>query len=109
MTALKGPATATETTSYKQETVQLTGPDSEPLTTITYIQIPAKIELKVTPHISKGELLRLEVTMSRSDFGERPDPAAPPNTTSNDILTTVFVPDDKTIILGGLVKAANPS
>ena len=35
---------------------------------------------------------------------DRPDPDAPPDKTSSHIKTTVFVPDDKTIILGGLVK-----
>jgi hypothetical protein len=48
-------------------------------------------------------LPRLDINLTRSDFGvitgERP-----PDTTSNDINTTVTVPDGSTIILGGLLK-----
>ena len=63
----------------------------------------AGIELDITPHISEGQLLRLEITLSRSDFGTISG-LKPPDTTSSDLKTIVTVPDGSTIILGGMLK-----
>jgi general secretion pathway protein D len=68
----------------------------------------AKLELEITPHISEGDLLLLEVKLTREDFGAT-GPAVngvtpPPNKTSSDVDTIVTVPDGSTIILGGLIK-----
>ncbi len=72
-------------------------------TGVDYQGYDAGITLDIVPHISRGDLLRLDITLTRSDFGtitgERP-----PDTTSNEINTTVTVPDGSTIILGGLLK-----
>jgi len=68
---------------------------------------PSGIELTITPHISEGDLLRLEIEMKRSS---QPPPAGklgekdpPPNKTENTINTIVTVPDKSTIILGGIL------
>ena len=73
----------------------------------TFDEFPSGIELDITPHISKGELLRLEINMTRSN-------QAPPATSGenvppqpkieNNIETTVTVPDKSTIILGGIIQ-----
>lgn len=63
----------------------------------------AGIQLDITPHISEGQLLRLEIMLSRSDFGTITGDK-PPDTTSSDLNTIVTVPDGSTIILGGMVK-----
>ncbi len=72
-------------------------------TAVDYEGYDAGITLEILPHISAGSLLRLEVTLTRSDFGtitgERP-----PDQTSSDINTVVTVPDRSTIILGGMLK-----
>ncbi|MBW7991110.1 MAG: hypothetical protein FVQ84_13995 [Planctomycetes bacterium] len=72
-------------------------------TGVDYQGYDAGITLEIVPHISRGDLLRLDISLVRSDFGtitgERP-----PDTTSNEINTTVTVPDGSTIILGGLLK-----
>ncbi|MBL7145731.1 MAG: hypothetical protein ISS76_15950, partial [Phycisphaerae bacterium] len=72
-------------------------------TGVDYQGYDAGITLEIVPHISRGDLLRLDIKLERSDFGtitgERP-----PDTTSNNIDTTVTVPDGSTIILGGLLK-----
>ena len=63
----------------------------------------AGITLDIKPHISEGDLLRLEIELNRSDFltatGEKP-----PDQTGSDVKTVVTVPDGSTIILGGLLK-----
>ena len=72
-------------------------------TAMAYESYDAGITLEITPHISEGKLLRLEIMLTRSDFGtitgERP-----PDLTSSDINTVVTVPDESTIILGGMLK-----
>ncbi len=90
-------------TVYKKSTQQV--PDQGgAITTTEYVPITATIQLKITPHISEGELLRLDVGMKREDFGTRAFTDAPPDKATSEITTTVFVPDDHTVILGGLVK-----
>lgn len=98
-----GEISTTDETTYLKESVQV--PDQgSPLTTRDFQPIEAKIQLQITPHISEGDLLRLDVYLSRGDFGTRPTEGAPPDKTTSEVTTTVFVPDRHTVILGGLVK-----
>jgi type II secretory pathway component GspD/PulD (secretin) len=99
----KGQIATTDETTYMKETVQIPQTGS-PITTREYTSVKASIELQITPHISEGDLLRLDVHLSRDDFGSRPDSSAPPDKTTSEINTTVFVPDDRSVILGGMVK-----
>ena len=65
----------------------------------------ASINMQIKPHISKGDNLRLEITLSRSDFlGFDATSEKPPNQANTDVNTTVTVPDNSTIILGGMDK-----
>jgi type II secretory pathway component GspD/PulD (secretin) len=72
-------------------------------TSIQYEPYEAGITLDITPHISEGDLLQLDIVLTRSDF-LRADPDKPPDTRSNEVDTTVTLPDGSTIILGGLLK-----
>ncbi len=63
----------------------------------------AGITLTITPHISEGDLLRLDINLTRSDFGTISG-LKPPDRTESEINTNVTVPDGSTIILGGLLK-----
>ncbi len=72
-------------------------------TAVDYQGYDAGIKLDITPHISRGDFLRLDITLSRSDFGTITG-TKPPDTTKSDVKTTVTVPDQSTIILGGLLK-----
>jgi len=73
-------------------------------TAISYEPYDAGITLDITPHISEGKLLRLEVALTRSDFDKSAVGDRPPAKTSSDITTVVTVPDGSTIILGGMLK-----
>jgi general secretion pathway protein D len=73
----------------------------------------AGVTLKIKPHISEGDLLRLEITLNRTDFGTANNSYTPPggtavngpkDTISSDITTIITVPNKSTIILGGLTK-----
>jgi len=72
-------------------------------TGVDYEGYPAGITLDITPHISRGDWLRLDIGLTRSDFGTITG-EKPPDTTESNIDTTVTVPDGSTIILGGLLK-----
>jgi general secretion pathway protein D len=72
-------------------------------TSIDYQDYDAGITLDITPHISSGDLLRLDIVLTRSDFGTITGDK-PPDTQLSDIDTTVTIPDGSTIILGGLIK-----
>ncbi|MGD2095460.1 MAG: secretin N-terminal domain-containing protein, partial [Phycisphaerales bacterium] len=99
----QGEISTTDETTYIKEAIQV--PDTgTSITTRDFVAIEASILLQITPHISEGELLRLDVHLSRGDFGTRPLEGAPPDKTTSEVTTTVFVPDNHTVILGGLVK-----
>jgi len=68
-----------------------------------YSDYDAGITLRITPHISESDLLRLDIYLERSDFGTITG-EKPPDTTVSNIKTNVTVPDGSTIILGGLQK-----
>ncbi|MGD2094394.1 MAG: secretin N-terminal domain-containing protein, partial [Phycisphaerales bacterium] len=72
-------------------------------TAVEYEPYDAGITLNITPHISRGDLLRLDIELQRDDFvpttGNKP-----PDTAGSNINTTVTVPDGSTIILGGMLK-----
>jgi len=90
-----------QTQSYPGTT---TGSTPIPVTTQTWKAYDAKIQLKIKPQISEGELLRLEVEMVREDFVKATVTGAPPGKTTSNVKTIVTVPDGSTIILGGLNK-----
>ncbi|MBM4104072.1 MAG: hypothetical protein FJ263_08480 [Planctomycetes bacterium] len=97
------PGTATQTSTSSQDA--------------SFQDYTEGVTLKIKPHISKGDMLRLEITLNRTDFetttktipvsdgsgGTTPVPY-PPDRTSTDINTVSTIPDGTTIILGGLEK-----
>ncbi len=72
-------------------------------TAVDYQGYDAGVSLEITPHIGEKDLLRLEIKTNRSDFGTISGDK-PPDTTSSDLGTVVTVPDQSTIILGGMLK-----
>ncbi len=98
-----GQITTSDETTYVKESIQIPQTGT-PITTRDFVPIDASIRLQITPHISEGDLLRLDIDLSRSDFGTRPVSAAPPDRITSEVKTTVFVPHDHTVILGGLVR-----
>jgi type II secretory pathway component GspD/PulD (secretin) len=106
---------STEDTRYVGQTTATTvagtaGAASDSVVQSTqFTPYTAKIELKITPQISEGNLLRLEVEMQRNDFQGTQGPVVngiegPLNEKKSSVKTIVTVPDGSTIILGGLTK-----
>jgi len=84
-------------------------------TSVELAAYDAGITLTITPHISKGDQLRLKITLTRADFRRRDDYViagpqgdisgpTPPDILTSDVDTVVTVPDRSTIILGGLER-----
>jgi general secretion pathway protein D len=108
--------TITTVVSPKSQVVPGTGiSQSTQATSVELSTYTEGITLTITPHISKGDQLRLNIAVTRTDFGLRPDyvlntPAGeltgptPPDLLTSDVTSTVTVPDKSTIILGGLEK-----
>lgn len=82
-------------------------------TSVTFEKYDAGIELAIEPHISKGDQLRLKIALVRTDFRPTPDTIiqdgtstrtvpTPPDTVTSNVETVITVPDNFTIILGGL-------
>ncbi len=104
------------TTSVAQIKSDIQVPDSgNPVTTtdVSFNEYKEGITLTIKPHISRGDMLRLEITLNRTDFKTKDDikitnqdqetiVPSPPDLVSTDIMTVSTVPDGTTIILGGL-------
>ena len=78
--------------------------DNTNTSTNSFKEVEAKTELQISPHISSDNYLRLEITQSVSNFGNRPQPDAPPDTITREVNTNVTLPDTYTVVLGGLIQ-----
>ncbi|MCP5160156.1 MAG: type II secretion system secretin GspD [Hahellaceae bacterium] len=74
---------------------------ANPFTTITREDIGVK--LKVTPSISEGDLVRLEIEQEISSIEDSVETAADIITNKRLIKTNVLADDQETIVLGGLI------
>lgn len=92
-------------------------PSSSPTASATVSKetYTAEIKLDIKPNISEGDLLRLEITMTRTDFDPKPNYSldtpggkltgpTPPDLLTSNVETIITVPNRRTIILGGLEK-----
>jgi general secretion pathway protein D len=103
----------TENTTYVSRSASTTTTEGDPIisSSFTFDAFASGIDLNITPHISEGDLLRLEIQMTRSNqaSAQTPGPGTninqpPPDKTENKISTIVTVPDKSTIILGGILQ-----
>ena len=85
---------------------QVTTTGQNSVTTNAFETVTAGIRLGVSPTISAGNYLRLQVRIEVSDFqpSQSGIVGAPPDIISRTIETPVTVPDGHTVILGGLVS-----
>jgi general secretion pathway protein D len=103
----KGTINATETTYITRTTTTYRKVEDEerPIESTTFEPYDAGITLDITPHISKGNNLRLIIELKRSDFDRTSsDGTEPYDKSESNVTTTVTVPDRSTIILGGMEK-----
>jgi type II secretory pathway component GspD/PulD (secretin) len=66
----------------------------------------AGLAIEVTPHISEGDFVVMEYTMTSRSFGDAStQPGIPPARSSDLLSSTVTVPDGYTAVVGGLTRA----
>jgi len=104
-----GKIDATESTYIsRKETSYIPGAQqgsSIPVDKEIFEKYDAGITLDIEPHISKGDQLRLTITMSRTDFRMGAvTTGKPPDQVKSEVTTVVTVPNGTTIILGGLER-----
>ena len=104
-----GKIDATESTYVaRKETSYIPGAQqgsSIPVDKEIFEKYDAGITLDIEPHISKGDQLRLTITMSRTDFRMGAvTTGKPPDQVKSEVTTVVTVPNSTTIILGGLER-----
>ncbi len=102
----EGTISTTETTYVElKSTAAIEGSQQAIQSSVSYDAYDAGIDLGITPHISEGNLLRLDINLMRSDFLRNTSiEGRPPDKTTSEIATAVTVPDGSTVILGGLLK-----
>jgi general secretion pathway protein D len=60
--------------------------------------------MTVTPHVTAGNDVRLEVKQEVSDAAESEDPTIPPRITNKVVESVLTVPDGSTVMMGGLIR-----
>ncbi len=67
--------------------------------------VSAGVTLTVSPHISADEYLRLDIELQVSSFtGDPPSAGLPSPRTTNRITTTIALPNEHTVVMGGLIS-----
>ncbi|MBN1435759.1 MAG: hypothetical protein JW936_01680 [Sedimentisphaerales bacterium] len=67
--------------------------------------VDAGTTLTIKPHISEGNFIQLDISLSVDSFDGTGSANVPPPKSSNEIHTVVNVPDGMTIVLGGLTTS----
>lgn len=63
----------------------------------------ASLDLTVTPHISEGNYLNLELSLTIDQFtGSSTDPTLPPPKATRELKNRITVPNHQTVVIGGL-------
>jgi type II secretory pathway component GspD/PulD (secretin)/regulator of replication initiation timing len=98
--------------AQQKSIVQPSSDQGQTITTtdVSFVEYTSGVTLKIKPHISKGDMLRLEIALNRTDFDDSVKNVLvagnlypqPPDLISADVTTIATVPDGTTIILGGL-------
>ncbi|PIP90927.1 MAG: hypothetical protein COW79_05435, partial [Bdellovibrionales bacterium CG22_combo_CG10-13_8_21_14_all_38_13] len=70
--------------------------------TTSFQEVSADLSLDVTPQVTNEGSIALEISISKSQFGTRPSPDAPPNKQTRKVKTNVLVDNGSTIVLGGI-------
>ncbi|MFH1831019.1 MAG: type II secretion system secretin GspD [Pseudomonadota bacterium] len=72
--------------------------------TVEPYPLEAGLTLEITPQISEGDSVRLEIHHKLSNFTGDPGPTGAAPQTKREITTTVMAMDGQTVVLGGLME-----
>lgn len=93
-------------TSYRENVTADNGQTRDSFQTVQ-----ADTELTISPHISSESFLRLEIEQKVANFDKSSSGiiGAPPDKTERTIKTNVTIPDQWTVVLGGLIQEQQSS
>ena len=96
-------------TSERQEpTTTQSRPTGSDVPIVTFDKyVKAGTTLEITPHISEGDFIKLEVSLKVDSFEGEGSGDIPPPISNNNLSTIVNVPNGMTIVLGGLARSAD--
>lgn len=94
--------TSTEQTSFR---VQQPATGNQPALA-TFESVSADLNLSVTPQVTNDGSISMEIDLSKSAFGIRPQEDAPPNQTRRNVKTNVLVDNGSTVVIGGLYQTS---
>ncbi len=95
--------TSTESTSFR---IQQPATGAQPALA-TFSNVAAQLSLNVTPQVTNDGAISMQIQLTKSAFGTRPSPDAPPNTTSRNVNTNVLVDNGSTVVIGGLYQTTS--
>lgn len=94
--------TSSEQTSFRVQQVATTTAPA----LATFQNITADLNLTVTPQVTNDGAISMNIALSKSAFGPRPAPDAPPNLTRRNVTTNVLVDNGSTVVIGGLYQTS---
>jgi type IV pilus assembly protein PilQ len=94
---------STEQTSFR---VQQPATGNQPALA-TFQNVSASLNLNVTPQVTNDGAIAMQITLSKSSFGDRPTPDSPPNTSTKNVTTNVLVDNGSTVVIGGVYSNEN--
>jgi len=98
-------STARLTSQQEQPVGQQTELSSGSLSTGFEDYVQAGVVLMVSPHISADNYLRLDLELEVSSFtGDPPGAGLPSPRITNSLVTTVALPNEYTVVMGGLIS-----
>lgn len=98
-------STATLVSQQEQPVGNQTELSSGSLTQAFDDYVQAGVVLTVSPHISADNYLRLDLELEVSSFtGDPPGAGLPSPRITNNLLTTVALPNEYTVVMGGLIS-----
>jgi general secretion pathway protein D len=88
----------TQSEPYRTTETTQGGTDRE---NVKYVDVAST--LRISPHISSSNYLKLHIELEISSFGTRLETTLPPPTQSRILKTDIVVPDQATLIMGGII------
>jgi type IV pilus assembly protein PilQ len=104
VTQNKKAATITSTAQTSFRVVQQAAAGTIPQA--SFQQVSASLNLAVTPQVSNDGAISMQINLSKSSFGTRPSPDAPPDQTQRNVNTNVLVDNGSTVVIGGLYQTS---
>ena len=72
-----------------------------------YQYVDTGIIMEVTPYITAGNEVRLEISQEVSSAEQQVDPAIPPTIVNKVVSSELLVPDNSTLLMGGMIQNRN--